>query len=136
MLCQDCKRKSKCTRLCSKAERYVGQDHVAQRESCYPPVREWENATKNLPLDNISFHVAKGATPWDYTLSLNFDEPPKYLTQLQVECLKLFYSGYQYWEIARNLKIDKHKVKNCIHSAKRSILEFSSKSIGGTAWTK
>ncbi len=32
MLCQDCKKKDKCTQLCEEAGQYAGQDYKGQRE--------------------------------------------------------------------------------------------------------
>jgi len=123
MLCQECSKWKRCKRLCKKAERYVNQDYVSQRERPIPPLREKDEARFNSNLDNINYHSSVEHLVAEYPLC---DFP--FLTDLQNKCLQMFYAGeLTYWEIARNLKINKYKVDNCIRSAKRDISRFFSK---------
>lgn len=136
MLCQDCPKKDSCIQLCSKAERYVSQDYVSQRETTYPHVTDKANATKNLPLDNIDYHLNQKThqETIEQVISYHLNERTlnfPFLSELQNKCLYLFYfEGLSYAEIARNLKQDKSKINYCIRIAKQRISQFSSKSEG------
>jgi len=133
MLCQECDKRERCKRLCERAERYVNQDYKSQRESCYPPVREWEDATKNLPLDNISYHVAKSKSPWLPRSFPTFDEIKEIVTPLQYRCLKLFCEGNSYAQIAKKVNRKVTTVTMQLHYSKQQIRKESSKSRGGVS---
>jgi hypothetical protein len=125
MLCQECKKKPTCTKLCERAEKWVNQDHVSLREI---PKPEWLLARLNvkakpphkLPVLQSYFSQEK----------INFP----FLTPLQNKCLHLFYfEGLSYKQIARSLsggkrklKINHTQVSYQIRSAKCQILQFSS----------
>jgi len=119
MLCQECSKKPNCTELCEETEKYVSQDHVAQRES---PKPEWL-------LDALSVHVTLHRHPdivgYFQESGLDF----KGLTPLQNKILHMFYfDGLSYKQIARALsgnrsktKINQSDVRYQLHSGKQLI---------------
>lgn len=131
MLCQDCKKKPTCKSLCPKAEKYVRQDYVSQRESPLSEVRSNANASMNMHVDSVfqyisshSFQELSGYySADDQTLKFPF------LSKLQNKALYMaYYEGLSYRDIAWKLHIREDKLNNQIYSAKQKILKFSSKS--------
>ena len=121
--CTECPKYSECTELCDRAEKYVDQDHIAQREVTFT-----EDFLELLQIQSpftwpemASFFKAE---------SVNF--PP--LTPLQNKILHLFYfEGLSYREIARAVsgnrsktKINQSAVDYQLRKARAEILRFSS----------
>lgn len=132
MLCQNCppKKKSVCKTLCPKAEKYVRQDHVSQRESPLSEVREYANATMNMHTDNVFYYISSHSFQElnDYYSAEQQIFQFPFLSTIQNKALYLFYfDGLSYAEIARNLKQDKTTLNNQIYSAKQKISKFFTK---------
>lgn len=137
MLCQECSKRSTCEELCLKAQKYVGQDHVAQRELPVSPIRDNDDTRFNTELDLIFHHSGIGSLA-----SLIHDSYPhegiSFLTPLQNTILRMFYNeGLTYRQIARALsgnpskrEINHYAVKGQIQRAKQKIRSFSSKNKG------
>lgn len=122
MLCQECKKRDKCVKLCPEAEKYVNRDRVSQRESCHEDyVLDWLNL-------HVSPHPFSALVSFWQEDNLNFP----FLSPLQNKCLHLFYfEGLSYVEIAFRLsnqyrQVSSHKVRGQIYRAKQKIREFSS----------
>ena len=105
MLCQDCGKRKTCKIICKQLNRDLRRFTKSQKETTYPGVNDYKNANKNLPLDNIDYHVSK----WSHHELVTYfqgdhvDFP--FLTSIQNNCLQLYYfEGLSYWQIARNLK--------------------------------
>ncbi len=117
MLCQTCKDRDTCTELCEPAERYVGQDHVSQRETPHEETfLEWLQS-------NVSLYTYEELSGYFSEESVNFP----CCTELQNRCLSLFYfEGLSYAEIAMKVNYRVHKVNYQIYSAKQRISKFFS----------
>ena len=139
MLCQDCSKKPTCTELCPEAEKWVNKDHVSQRELTYPQVRNRNNASKNLPLDNL-FYYLRGFPQSEVAEFFTEDNVSfPFLTSLQNKCLHLFYfGGCSYAEIAKRLsgnrsktKLNQSAVNQQLRKSRMKIIQFFSKVRGG-----
>ena len=116
MLCQDCKKKPNCVKLCPAAEKWVNQDHVALREI---PKPQWL-------LDRISIKAKPAHRDLSNYFSHERVEFP-FLTPIQNKILHLFYfEGLTYNEIAFKMKIQRKAVDNQLCKAKEKIKGFSS----------
>ena len=125
-LCTNCSKRDNCVELCEKAERYVGQDHVSQRESTKP---EW---LLDLLRVHVTLHKHEDIASYFQEDSLSFD----FLTPLQNKILYLFYfEGLTYKEIAFHLsnqyrQLSSSDVNYQIRSAKQRISQFLSDNRG------
>ena len=116
-LCEECAKRDGCTSLCQAAERFVGADHVSQREvPLGPPLIE------AMAVEGGQSFWASGYTEDEYQTVF------PYLGRLEVMCLYLFYErGYTYREIARALsgnhkwEINRDNVRDRIYRAKQKI---------------
>jgi hypothetical protein len=134
MLCLKCPKRENCSELCPKAEKYVSRDYKSQRETLWAK----EKLAKIPDLDKIpdSDKHKYGLDPSQLTLAdlqvrFSGEINLSYLTREQNKILTADRcDGLKDWEIARNLKIDKHRVKNQKYSAKQKILEEYSKGEG------
>jgi hypothetical protein len=137
MLCQECKKKPTCKKLCERAEKWINQDYISQREWIFPHVRDRRKANLNLPLDNIYQHTKAPHQIDEITSFLNSIEISLVLTPLQNKCIHLFYiDGFSYKQIAFRLSNQYHQhssrqIKYQIHLAKRRIVSFFSKNVRG-----
>ena len=116
MLCQECEKKSKCTKLCKKAEKWIDQDHVYLRESTTTDVNLelFDVHSKPINMEEIFIRFFDS----DYYKSF-------LLTPLQEKCLFLLYFGrYSYSQIAIRTNRKVHAVNNCIYLGKQKILKF------------
>ena len=107
MLCQNCKKKPTCIKLCERAEKWVNQDYRYQRELCVPE--------KTLEiLEQI--RIDKGIHDWKQVASyfsaqkINFP----FLTSLQNKILhKFFFEGLQDKQIAFRLSGNRKGSYSC-----------------------
>ena len=140
MLCQECSEKPTCVELCEKAEKWVNQDHVSQREMTFPQVAEGERGKIRLNLILDLFNL-RSNTPHSELVSYFTEEKVSFpfLPNLQNKCLHLFYfGGYSRAEIAKRLsgnrsktKLNQNAVKHQLSKARKEIVSFFSKNTGG-----
>ena len=135
MLCQECKKRDHCVALCAKAEKWVSQDHVSQRELPTSPIRDKDDANFNTELDLIFYH--SGIGPLSSLISEYPHEAISFLTPLQTTILRMFHNdGLTYKQIAFRLSGNRKGSYSCdavdyqIRSAKQKLLRFFSKSEG------
>ena len=111
MLCQECKKRDTCTKLCEKANNWVNKDHVSQRElPCTEFTLEY--------LDSLSPVKWQAMASYYKVESLEFP----FLSDLQNKCLHLFYfEGFKYKQIAIRVNHKVSKVKYQLYKAKQLI---------------
>jgi len=104
MLCQDCKKKPTCTKLCKKAEKWVNQDYRYQRELCVP-----EKTLEFLEW----LREEKGIHDWQdiaqYFSAEKIDFP--FFSEKRNKCLYVYYfKGRTYKQIASDISCKSYQV--------------------------
>jgi DNA-directed RNA polymerase specialized sigma subunit len=115
-----------CTELCKKAEKYISQDYVYQREILKPP-----SSTDKKNLEYIADKRTKKNLVTLHELMVQYSSgalDEKFLSKTERQCMRLHYiDGLTHKEIAHRLS-NQHRqllsgdVTKCIYRAKRKIL--------------
>ncbi len=117
MLCQECKKKTTCHKLCPQAEKYVNRDHVSQREFVQPEYM--------LELLDIHIKIDSHSDLASFLSESSINFP--FLSPLQNKTLSLFYfGGLSYAEIAWKLHTRESILSKQIYLAKNKIRKFCS----------
>jgi DNA-binding NarL/FixJ family response regulator len=132
MDCTKCKKYSTCTTLCKKAEKYVSQDHVSQREILLQPIQDRVKNDRRTARLNTPLELADLFEDVDLVQIASFFTEKKvdfpFLTPLQNKILHLFYfEGQSYAEIAMRVNIRVKAVDNQLVRARKKIKGFFSK---------
>lgn len=117
MLCQECSKRSKCTKLCGAAEEFANQDHVGQDDAIVyvdPTVLDYISGDLNY------------SEVVNSTLMMEDWEPlRKYmvdLTRLQELCFcKYFFEGFTQEQIAEILGIYQSTVLRHLREAVKKV---------------
>jgi hypothetical protein len=113
-LCERCKHRGSCTRLCPTASRYVCKDYVSLRERYSPKIDFFENQT---------------STGWERVQDAAYTPLPEYgfLRQIENDLLQaVYYEGASYAEAARRFHRKQNTVKSILARVRKKIAsEFS-----------
>lgn len=112
MDCANCKKRSTCTTLCHKAERYV------DRESQKVWKRQEADAAKYVDADTVSEEeVVLGTLPSTQVFHTK-------LSKMESRIVTLLLEGSERPEIAETLGITRSRLRNLFASLKRKAIEF------------
>ena len=114
MLCDKCSKRSTCKKLCKKAEQYVSQDEVKQRELTVPDL------IRELPLDYVrnlkwiaeetEIMNQKTAIPW---------RSGYHLTKTEKQILTLLAKGFSRADVCELMNISRHTLRQHLSNAKK-----------------
>lgn len=105
MLCQDCPKKSKCTKLCDEAEAYADQDHISLEEK---------------PVADLEFSEFGDLSEWTNKLL-----PKVKLSNREKETLTLLGKGLTRADVCKLLEITRENLRDIIRRLRLKLSRFS-----------
>lgn len=110
MLCQTCKKRDKCIKLCARAEEYVNRDHIKRREILECEIKpDIESIIKDFPTGAIELDRKS----WVYLNRIIK------LTELQRKYIYLYYwKRLSHSKISKKYKVSKQSVAAVIKRAR------------------